>query len=509
MDRRRGALAAAAVCLLLLGGCSSLIDQPVQPVPRVAGSALVVETDDGLLQGIDHEGVRSWRGIPFAAPPLGDLRWRAPQAAAPWEGGRDATQFGADCLHPPSLASTLTSTLTSEDCLFLNVERPAEVGEDLPVLVWIHGGGFVMGSGRTEAADGEAFVRRGVLLVTLNYRLGRLGFLAHPALDPESANAGLRDQVAALEWVQDNIADFGGDPDRVTVGGGSAGGLSVNALMASPTTDGLFAQAISQSGLGREPTQTFAQATSEGRRLATAAGALDAAALRSLDAAEVMTWPLDVFAGQVPVVDGTLVTAPVAQAFAAGQEQDVPFLVGSTDLDLEADLLKPLGLDDEARALLRSAGEASLVRAYATPDAVRRHLMADAIFTEPARLLATAHGRRAPTWRYRFEVVTAEAFARVGGAPHASELPYVFDGVLPLGAQADAPGMAAVVSDYWASFVRTGDPNLVGGQTWPTAEDGALLRLTNTGAVTEAVDPWQRRLDAVRRAVEGAPKLER
>lgn len=484
--------------MLALAGCS-LLDEPVQPTPRPGGSALVVETDAGLLEGFDHEGVRSWRGIPYAAPPVGDLRWRAPQPAAPWGGVRDATDFGTDCLHAPST----TTHPSSEDCLFLNVERPVEADGDLPVLVWIHGGGFVMGSGRTEAADGEAFVRRGVLLVTLNYRLGRLGFLAHPALGSESANAGLLDQVAALEWVQDNIADFGGDPDRVTVGGGSAGGLSVNTLMASPTTDGLFSQAISQSGLGREPTQTLARATAEGRRLASDAGALDAAALRSLDAAQVMTWPLDVFAGQVPVVDGALVTAPVGEVFGAGGEQDVPYLVGSTDLDLEADLLEPLGLADDARALLRSAGERGLLRAYTTPDAVRRHLMADAVFTEPARLLATAHAARAPTWRYRFEVVTPEAFARVGGAPHASELPYVFDGVLPLGAEQDAPGMADVVSDYWASFVITGDPNRAGAPTWPTAEDGALLRLTNAGAVTEPVDPWQRRLDAVRRVVEG------
>ncbi len=484
--------------MLALTGCS-LLDEPVQPTPRPGGSALVVETGAGLLEGLDHESVRSWRGIPYAAPPVGDLRWRAPQAAVPWAGVRAATDFGADCLHAPST----TTHPSSEDCLFLNVERPVEADGDLPVLVWIHGGGFVMGSGRTEAADGAAFVRRGVVLVTLNYRLGRLGFLAHPALEPESANAGLLDQVAALEWVQDNIADFGGDPDRVTVGGGSAGGLSVNTLMASPMTDGLFAQAISQSGLGREPTQSLATATAEGRRLATEAGALDAVALRSLDATAVMRWRLDVFAGQVPVVDGALVTAPVAEVFEAAEEQAVPYLVGSTDLDLEADLLEPLGLADDARALLSAAGERSLVRAYTTPDAVRRHLMADAVFTEPARFLAESHAARAPTWRYRFEVVTPEAFARVGGAPHASELPYVFDGVLPLGAEQDAPGMADVVSDYWASFVTTGDPAHVGAEQWPTAEDGALLRLTNAGAVTEPVDPWQRRLDAVRRAAEG------
>jgi len=485
--------------MLLLAGCS-LLDEPVQPVPRPGGSTIVVETEAGALQGTERLGVRSWRGIPYAAPPVGDLRWRAPQPAAPWGKVRDATDFGADCLHAPSGATTPSS----EDCLFLNVERPADAADDLPVMVWLHGGGFVMGSGRSEALDGTAFVRRGVLLVTLNYRLGRLGFLSHPALEPESANAGLLDQVAALQWVQDNIVDFGGDPDRVTVAGGSAGALSVSTLMSSPVTDGLFAQAIAQSGPARLPTETVQEATADGLRIATEAGARTADDLRAIDATTVMTWPIDVFAGQVPVVDGTLVTAPVTQAFAAGEEHAVPFLVGSTDLDLEADLLEPLALDDDARALLRSAGERALVRAYGTRDAVRRHLMADALFTEPARFLAVAHGSRAPTYRYRFEVVTPAAFARVGGAPHASELPYVFDGVLPLGAEIDAPGVADVVSDYWATFVITGEPVHPGGPPWPTAESGALLRLTNAGAVSEDVDPWERRLDAVRRVVGGA-----
>lgn len=490
---------AAAVASLVLTGCSSLLDEPIQPatpVPAPGGSHAVVSTGAGDLQGVEREGVRSWRGIPYAAAPVGDLRWRAPQPPAAWDGVRDATDFGPDCLRAPSTAPSPAS----EDCLFVNVERPVLASEPLPVLVWVHGGGFVLGSGRSEATGGAAFVRRGVLLVTFNYRLGRLGFLAHPDLGPESANAGLRDQVAALQWVQDNIADFGGDPDRVTVGGGSAGGLSVNALMSSPSAEGLFDQAISQSGLGREPTQTLEQASAEGRRLAAGAGAVDAAALRALDPEQVMTWPLDVFAGQAPVVDGDVVTVPVVQAFATAQERAVPYLVGSTDLDLEASLLDPLGLEDEVGALT-AAGGADLVGAYGAPDVVRRHLMADAIFTEPARLLATAHASRAPTYRYRFEIVTPEAFARVGGAPHASELPYVFDGVLPLGAEADAPGLADLVSDYWASFVITGDPSHPGAVPWPPAEGGALLRLTDAGAVSEARDPWERRLDAVRRAV--------
>ncbi len=487
---------------LVLTGCGSLLDglvRPIQPPEPTAGSSVVVQTEAGTVKGVERRGVRSWRGIPYAAPPVGDLRWRAPQPTVPWADVREASDFGADCLRAPSTATAPTS----EDCLFLNVERPTDTREDLPVMVWVHGGGFVSGSGRSEASDAAAFVGRGIVLVTLNYRLGRLGFLAHPDLAPESANAGLRDQVAALQWVQDNIAAFGGDPDRVTLAGASAGGLSVNTLLSSPATEGLVDQAISQSGLGREPTQGLARATLEGRRLAAGAGAADAADLRALDAAEVMTWPLDVFAGQVPVVDGDLVAAPVARSFSRASEGAVPYLVGSTDLDLEASLLDPLGLEPVASALT-AAGGSGLVRAYGTPDDVRRHLMADAIFTEPARFLASTHADRAPTYRYRFEAGHPAVLDRVGGAPHASELPYVFDGVLPLGAEAGAPGLADRLSDYWAAFVITGDPDHEGAAAWPTAEDGALMRFTNAGAVAVDVDPWTRRLDAVRRLADGA-----
>jgi para-nitrobenzyl esterase len=466
-------------------------------VPACSGpepvSTTVLETSVGTLRGTTHDGIRSFRGIPYAAAPVGDLRWAEPRPAEPWDGERDATAYGSACLQstysaPGQLPTTLKDA--SEDCLFLNVNRPDDDSADLPVMVYLHGGGFMVGTGGDDISNSPALVRRGVVLVTLNYRLGRLGFFAHPALRGDVANFGLLDQVAALEWVRDNIAEFGGDPDNVTLFGSSAGGMSVNALMASPRAEGLFDRAITQSGLGREESRTLAAARrSSGLRDATLAD------LRALDAETVMEAPLNVFTGDVPLVDGGVLPAPVADVFAAGDEADVPYLVGTTDLEFPDSVLEGRGSDPvRLRADLAGADQPALVAAYGGAADFEQHFFSDAVFTEPARFLATAHAERAPTYLYRFSIASPAALESVGGAVHSSDIAYAF------GTTSDA--RAETIGDYLVAFATTGDPNHDGAPEWPTADGGALLGLTVDGPVAVAVDPWRRRLDAVRRLSE-------
>ena len=395
---------------------------------------------------------------------------------------------------------------TSEDCLFLNVHRPVGEVEDLPVMVWIHGGAFLHGAGSQTTYNSPDLVRRGVVLVTLNYRLGRLGFFAHPALGGDVADFGLLDQVAALQWVQDNIAEFGGDPDNVTIFGESAGGMSVNALMASPRADGLFDRAISESGLGRELSQPLDDALATGRDLAADWGVKggDAADLRALDAAQVMDTGLDLLRGEVPIIDGGVLPATVADTFAAGDEADVPYLVGTTDLEIPDLVLDQSGEDPDALRLeIAADGYAEAVAAYGGRKEFDLHFFSDVVFTEPARFLATAHAERAPTYLYRFSIAAPEIIDALGGAFHASEIPYVFDATE--GARftiADSPKLADTISDYWVAFATGGDPSHDGAPRWPTADDGAFLELTERGPVVVADDPWRTRLDAVQKGYE-------
>src|SRR5215471_6603270 len=215
-----------------------------------------IKVDGGLISGVNADGVRSFKGIPFAAPPVGDLRWRAPQPVVPWQGVRQCDAFGLECPQAPYPAGSMYSyppQKQSEDCLYLNVWTAAKSGDKRPVMVWIHGGALTRGSGSNRVYDGTQFAKKGVVLVTLNYRLGPLGYLAHPELSAESpnhssGNYGVLDQIAALQWVQKNIAAFGGDPSQVTIAGESAGSWSVNTLVASPLAKGLFIRAIGQSG---------------------------------------------------------------------------------------------------------------------------------------------------------------------------------------------------------------------------------------------------------------------
>lgn len=488
-------LAAVLLAATALSGCQD------EPAPD---DGAVVETGSGAVRGIESDGVSSWKGVPYAEPPVGDLRWRPP-APTSWDGELDAEDYGPACLQGPP--SALTESLlkvgaTDEDCLTLNIHRPTDADGPLPVMVWIHGGGFAYGSGSQPVYNSPELVKRGVVLVTLNYRLGRLGFFAHRALqEPGSqvANFGLLDQIAALTWVRDNVGAFGGDPDNVTVFGESAGGASIDALMVAPAAQGLFDKAIVQSGLGREPTQAWDDAVRDADDEVTrlAGQELDADGLRALDGEDVMSVPINILEGQAPVLDDVLPQA-VDDAFAAGDEAAVPYLVGTTDLEIPDFFFERLGTDaDQLRDEILGGLKPAALAAYGDETELDLHLLSDAIFTEPARYLAAEHADDAPTYRYRFAIAQDTVIDQYGGAPHTSEIPFVFDDTGRQGTPVpNAVELADEIADLWVEFATDGEPT-----GWPLADGGELLSFTLTGPVAEA-DPWAARLDVVQRTHE-------
>src|SRR5580692_9534191 len=298
--------------------------------PTSGSANPVVRIDGGLIRGASAAGVNSFLGLPYAAPPTGNLRWRPPQPASSWSGVRDATQFGASCPQAQAHNPFLPPGTISEDCLYLNVYTPTlRSGSGRPVLVWIHGGGLVQDGGRNY--DGTKLAAAGTVVVTINYRLGALGFLAHPALASHGAagNYGLMDQQAALRWVQRNIARFGGDPRNVTIAGQSAGGLSVLAQMVSPGARGLFQRAIVQSGTFALNQRPLATAEASGEKFAQSVGCADqtAACLRNVPVSDLVAK----FGVEIPgVVDGSVLTQPIGAALARGQFARVPVINGIT-----------------------------------------------------------------------------------------------------------------------------------------------------------------------------------
>src|ERR1044071_6268757 len=299
-----------------------------------------VKTTGGVVEGLGRQasGVRAFKGIPYAAAPVGELRWRPPQAVKGWEGVRRAEKFGPRCMqHPVFGDMNFRSDGMSEDCLYLNVWTPAKSDKErLPVLVYFYGGGFIAGDGSEPRYDGEEMAQRGIVAVTLNYRLGLFGFLAHPELSKESpqkasGNYGLLDQAAALRWVRENIAAFGGDPKRVTIAGESAGSASVSAQMASPLSRDLIAGAIGESGsvLSTMRAVPLAQAEADGTKLAGEVGAASLAALRAMTTEQLMEATRKQPFGRFPIaVDGYFFKEPPVETYAAGRQAHVPLLVG-------------------------------------------------------------------------------------------------------------------------------------------------------------------------------------
>jgi para-nitrobenzyl esterase len=444
-----------------------------------AQAADTVKVAQGQLHGATAGAVTSFKNIPFAAPPVGDLRWRPPQAPKAWAGVRDATALGPMCWQMRQVPSDANQ---SEDCLQLNVWTPANFkpGAKIPVMVFIHGGSFTGGSGTNALYDGTHFAERGVVLVTVNYRLGRLGFFAHPALTAEQpgaplANYGMMDNLAALRWVQANIAAFGGDPKNVTAFGESAGGILINDLMASPQAKGLFAKAISESGFGRVPGLPMAAAEKVGVTYATGLGVSgtgpDAAkALRGLTAEQ-----LSKAAGQVtPIVDGKVLPEGPAAAFAAGREQKVPYIAGGNSWEAS---LFPNNTPLDTAGPLRD----KLVAVYGAPADLKNvqwDLATEAMVIEPDRLLARLHvknGQKA--WVYYDSYIPASQRATIHGLAHGGELAYVFGNLsdkdrvqgtrtIPAATPEDRK-LSAAITDDWAAFAKTGDPTAPGVPAWP------------------------------------------
>lgn len=454
-------------------------------------AAQQVATDSGAVAGATAEGIASFKGIPYAAPPVGAGRWSAPAPVAPWSASRDATAYGPDCMQNPLPGIKAGERLMSEDCLTLNVWTPKPAkGAKLPVMVWIHGGGFVGGSGTLPASDGTALARRNVVIVSFNYRLGRFGFFAHPALG-QGGNWGLMDQIAALQWVKRNIAAFGGDPTKVTIFGESAGGESVSRLMASPAAKGLFARAITASGGGRDIWPTLAEAQAKGRAFADSVKAIDAASLRAVPADKVLGSinllgkEDDRYSG--PITDGTIVTSDTRPIFASGAQAKLPYIVGSNSDELG---FVPAAFRDMVNkpALEKlGAGADAVIAAYGDKEEANRSLGADIMFNEPALALGLLQAQVAPTFLYRFGYVAEKQRKDGQGAVHASDIAFQFGN---LGADATDADRAAArqLGDYWTNFAKTGDPNGQGLPAWSRLAP-ATPQLLSIGIASTAMAP--------------------
>jgi para-nitrobenzyl esterase len=477
-----------------------------------------VRVESGLLSGIagSNSEVTVFRGIPFAAPPLGDLRWRPPRPPAKWEGVRQAGQFSAACMQTPYAEGSLYRAApepVSEDCLCLNVWTAANsANERRPVMVWVHGGGLTRGSGSAPTYDGEELARKGVVLVTVNYRLGVFGFLAHPELTRESVhnssgNYGFLDQIAALEWVHRNIARFGGDPNRVTIFGESAGSWSVNLLMATPLAKGLFQRAIGESGANFAPLQKLSATEQAGVKLAGAIGADSLAALRAKPPADILKAPGTssgtVFLGNV---DGWVLPEDIYAIFAAGRQNDVPVLIGS-NADEGTPFAPPLvtaelfreqvkrRFGDRADAYLKLYPAGSDEEARASTAATIR----DQTFGWEMRTWARIETRtgKSKVYLYYFSRVPPGPAGARYGAYHGSEISYVFHNL----SRSNRPWepvdriLSDTLSSYWVNFATTGDPNGQGLPKWPVYEEKADLVMELGNQIEPRPQPHRAALD--------------
>lgn len=489
----------------------------------------LVQIDSGKVRGVAEGDVISFKGIPYAAPPVGDLRWRVPQPVQSWSDVLEANEFGAECMQTDELPKK------SEDCLFLNVWKPATVSsQPLPVMVWIYGG--ALAHGQTSLYPADRLAAQDVIVVSMNYRMGRLGFFAHPAFAQETPNEvhgnyGFMDQLAALKWVQRNIAAFGGDPNQVTLFGESAGGGSTMVHLTSPLSWGLFHRAILQS-----PGVPTARATviplteqTEAERMAveyarsvgiTDDGAAALAALRALPAETLIAGASapEVLAGMAagkPVIgvagairDGRLIVDTPEEILAAKQQAMVPIIVGANDYDLG---IGTVNSKEDAFALFGAyADEARHLydpREDQTVEEIKQQVLADKTLIEPARHLANEMARAGqPVWLYRYAYVFRGLRGRDMGTRHGFEIPLVFnipDAIKPLAQNipnfAVTPSdrqMADLTSAYWVQFGKTGNPNGSGRSSWDRHDPAVdrLMQFTNSG-ITAGTDPLKQRLD--------------
>jgi len=452
-----------------------------------------VEVTGGAIEGVEHDGILSYKGVPFAAPPVGDLRWKAPAPVEPWTGVRQADAFGPACMQA---AGAMGNTApVSEDCLYLNVWTPAKTqGEKLPVIFWIHGGGFSGGSTSTPMYDGTGFAQKGVVLVSGAYRVGPFGFLAHPELSRESGQGsgvyGLLDMIAGLEWVQDNAARFGGDPSNVTIFGHSAGGRAVNMLAASPAAKGLFHRAICMSGGSFAPLQTSEQggmslgipslglAESTGEAFLERLGAADIGAARAASAEEIQKGIAGGMGGMRfrPAADGRVIPSDLYSLYEEGRFNDTPILVGNTSGELGSfggrANITPAQFEQRTRSQYGPHADAILsVYPHATDAEAARSstdLSRDSVFGWStwtwARLQSEKGTGKAFQYYYDYHAPNAES------SGHGSDVPYAFQTLGPGPQGAPKPEdvkLSDMISSYWVHFARSGDPNGPGLPVWP------------------------------------------
>lgn len=465
-----------------------------------------VTIDSGAVQGAQADATLVFKGIPYAAPPVGPMRWRPPVRPAAWKGVRDATRYGAACPQGSEHKEPWAQVgPMSEDCLFLNVWRPAHAGK-YPVMVFIHGGGFTYGAAGVPLYDGVRLAARGAIIVTINYRLGRLGFFAHPALtrenpDGELGNYAVMDQVAALQWVKRNIAKFGGDADNVTVFGESAGAGSVQILMGSPVSKGLFHKAISESGAGSSPLFPIRGGAINAEMLGTlwaaSLGLKNATAeqLRAIPLAEVVK-----NGRAFPFIDGKVVAHSPGEPFYRNAEMQIPLIIGGNSNESSLG-----GMTEDAAKALLGKDFPALLQSYVAltgkPEAIAAvDLAEDAGFVLPSFALADQHAAAGnKTFVYYFDQVPVDQRAAAAGTDHGGELEYVF-GTKAVEHRWDAQDAAVskMMGDYWVRFARTGDPNGGGSPRWPAVTAPPTTYLA-VGAKTEAM-----RLQPIRERAKAA-----
>ncbi|MCK1407588.1 carboxylesterase family protein [Bradyrhizobium sp. 76] len=471
---------------LVLCCAGPVVAQPVGQFPFAL-------TREGQMLGAVEGEVASFKGLAYAAAPIGRLRWRPPQAAPESSEMRTAYAYGAPCLQPSLPGS-------SEDCLTLNVFRPFGVDGPLPVMMFIHDGAFVSGTANDPLFDGARLAQAGLIVVTVNFRLGVLGWLTDPALSEDgSGNYGLMDQIAALHWVHDNIAAFGGDPTNVTLFGSGAGATSIALLMLSEQSRDLFQKVILQSIPGRARLRSAQEAEIVGRQFMAALGRQ--ADLRAADPRRLLAVETHLLEKSPrsfgPTIDGRLVSEEVAAGFAAGRESRIPLIIGSNDdetgfdgeLDVREELASSGATSDELRRLYPD---------LAKPSSRAARFYTDKVFSEPVRLLARLHAASgAPTFRYRFAYVPEARRANPEGG-HGRELQFIFGvegmpgaGILSRGDREVAHRMRA----YWINFAKSGDPNGADLPRWDAAAGSDRLLLITNDRIASGGDSWSERLD--------------